>query len=220
MRSHPPRDSVIVAKVGGSLFTLPDLSRRLGGFIELFEQYRLVLVPGGGMFAEAVRTVDKIHGLSAKASHELAIQAMSMSCQLLEQLIENSVIVHAVEDLDAAWKEQKVPIYDPRRSFCKQSELPASWDVTSDSIAASLAIHLGDSSLILLKSTDLPDDDPSIEQISAGGLVDAYFPKLAESLASIGWCNLRNQYNPRCRWIRKDELLLESRFKESDEIDL
>ncbi|MEW4489651.1 uridylate kinase [Thalassoglobus sp. JC818] len=193
MTSHPTRGSIIVMKIGGSLFTLPDLSRRLRELVEQFEQHRVVLVPGGGVFADAVRSLDRIHELSPQTSHELAIRAMSMSCQLLEQLIENSTIVHALSDFDSAWKQGHTVIYDPASDYGQHADLPASWDVTSDSIAASLAIQLGDSSLILVKSIDLPEVCPSIEQISADGLVDVYFYELAKSLTNIGWCNLRNQ---------------------------
>jgi hypothetical protein len=69
--------------------------------------------------------------------------------------------------------------------------LPRDWRVTSDSIAARLALAIGAHDLVLLKSTGLP---PGATKSSAAamGLVDEYFPVAAQSLGAVRWVNLRD----------------------------
>ncbi|MDX1962327.1 MAG: hypothetical protein SFX18_04195 [Pirellulales bacterium] len=71
--------------------------------------------------------------------------------------------------------------------------LPATWDVTSDSIAAWAARELAAEELVLLKSC-LPDVDIATENvyplIAESGYVDRYFPVLAKNLPSVRFVDL------------------------------
>ena len=58
--------------------------------------------------------------------------------------------------------------------------LPYSWDVTSDSIAAWVAIKLRATQLVLLKSCGIPR--VSVTELAGLGIVDAYLPTLNPSL--------------------------------------
>jgi aspartokinase-like uncharacterized kinase len=73
--------------------------------------------------------------------------------------------------------------------------LPSSWDVTSDSIAARLAIVTGADELVLLKSVPPPDSDlqppSSLRQLAASGYVDRFFPELAAQVPRIRLVDLR-----------------------------
>jgi aspartokinase-like uncharacterized kinase len=69
--------------------------------------------------------------------------------------------------------------------------LPPTWDVTSDSLAASLAIRWSADELWLVKSADLPPEITAAEA-SRRELVDRYFPQLAPQVRRIQWCNLRD----------------------------
>ena len=57
-----------------------------------------------------------------------------------------------------------------------QSQLPCTWDVTSDSIAAWVAIQLRASQLILLKSCSVPV--ATVSELARQGIVDSYLPTL------------------------------------------
>jgi hypothetical protein len=63
--------------------------------------------------------------------------------------------------------------------------------VTSDSIAARVAEIGGASRLILLKSTDLPDET-NWHEAARGGFVDAMFPKIVQrSGLMVSWIHFR-----------------------------
>ena len=68
--------------------------------------------------------------------------------------------------------------------------MPASWDVTSDSIAARIAAGLHASRLVLLKSASLP---PGADRAEAArlGLVDPVFPSVARELKIVEYVCLR-----------------------------
>jgi aspartokinase-like uncharacterized kinase len=69
-------------------------------------------------------------------------------------------------------------------------KLPASWDVTSDSIACRAAIALGAPELVLLKSIDRPGN-VNLAQLSREGLVDAFLPRCASELSAVTLINFR-----------------------------
>jgi aspartokinase-like uncharacterized kinase len=60
--------------------------------------------------------------------------------------------------------------------------LPHTWRVTTDSIAARVAVVYGAERLILLKSVDIPPETPW-ETAVTNGWVDAHFPQIARTLA-------------------------------------
>jgi aspartokinase-like uncharacterized kinase len=148
---------MIVVKVGGSLYDHPRLGPGLRAFLQALPEYALI-VPGGGPFANVVRKMDSVHGLSARASHQLALQAMNFASRFLRELGIPNEMLDAAECLDG---------------------LPHSWDVTSDSIAAWAAITRKASRLVLLKSVDLPRDG-NWREAADRGWVDPHFPALVE----------------------------------------
>ncbi|HEY2910916.1 MAG TPA: hypothetical protein VGI99_11760 [Gemmataceae bacterium] len=148
---------MIVVKVGGSLYDHPRLGPGLRAFLQALPEYALI-VPGGGPFANVVRKFDGLHGLGARASHELALHAMNLAGRFLRELGVPNEMLDAAECLDG---------------------LPHSWDVTSDSIAAWAAISHKASRLVLLKSVDMPRDG-SWRAAAECGWVDPHFPALVE----------------------------------------
>jgi hypothetical protein len=83
--------------------------------------------------------------------------------------------------------------------------LPASWDVTSDSIAARLASLLGADELTLLKSA-LPAETKSWSEAAQGGYVDQFFPQAAAGLPRIRVVNLRDEAFAEMVWRQGDDM--------------
>ena len=149
---------MIVVKVGGSLYDHPRLGPGLRAYLDSLGE-PVVLVPGGGAFADAVRNLDAVHHLSEEYSHWLALYAMNLAGNFLKSLGISATILNAVEF---------------------ESELPHSWNVTSDSIAARAAIGHRASRLTLLKSIDIPLGT-SWADAAERGWVDRHFPTLVET---------------------------------------
>lgn len=189
-----PDAPLIVIKVGGSLLTLPDLAARLERLLECRPNIRPVFVAGGGPAADAVRTWDAACSLGETVSHELAMESLNLTAKLLAHLLPGGCAIESRRQAESCWELRQRPIL--RLSAWMQERdadaesLPQTWEVTSDSLAAWLAIRWQVEELWLLKSTDLPPKT-TVETASQQGLVDPFFPHLAGNVQTIRWCNLR-----------------------------
>jgi aspartokinase-like uncharacterized kinase len=188
----------LVCKVGGSLYDWPDLAPRLRGWLEapVRQQTPLILVPGGGATAEAVRQLDRDHGLGEEAAHWLALRALALNAHFLAALLPGATEA-GLEDCAGLWRRGMLPILDGY-AFAREDEgrpgrLPHTWAVTSDSLAVRVADVAGAGELVLLKSVTIP---AGLDWAEAGrrGFVDEYF---AEALArrttafAVGAVNFR-----------------------------
>ena len=145
----------IVVKIGGSLAMQPDrlkdLCAKLG---DASKRLKLIVVPGGGEFADIVRIYDKKFDLPRQISHRMAILAMDQYGLLLSTLIPRSVVVNKFEDLLEDITLHRSVVFLPSDFlFCDKS-LNNSWDVTSDSIAVYTAQKLGISKTVLITDVD------------------------------------------------------------------
>jgi aspartokinase-like uncharacterized kinase len=164
-----------VVKIGGGVQALKPLCATLG---ELVERHRLRIVPGGGAFADAVRAADRRFGLTDAAAHRMAILGMEQFGLLLRDLLPDSA-------RDAVVMPASLPL----------DELPESWDVTSDSIAAWFAGHAGADRLVLVKQTGgLFADGALLTHLTVAELaalrpggVDEYLPVALERAPFETW---------------------------------
>jgi 5-(aminomethyl)-3-furanmethanol phosphate kinase len=174
-----------VMKVGGSLSRRPKTLRRLMEALGVLALTRtLVVVPGGGRFADQVRSADRSLGLSDSAAHWMAILAMDQYAHLLADLAAEAALVRGRGEIGAG----RVNVLAPAAWLRRADPLPHSWQVTSDSIAAWVARRLDAKGLILLKDVDgLFDRDPRgggqarlrcrVARGRLQGVVDGYFSR-------------------------------------------
>jgi aspartokinase-like uncharacterized kinase len=184
-----------VIKIGGSLAEDPERLRALCAKLSDFaKKYAIVVVPGGGRFADVVRDFDKRFTLSSVVSHRMAILGMNQFGLLLSQIIPNSCATYLLSDAKQLSEIRVVPIFLPSRLMFKEDPLENSWNVTSDSIAAYVASRLHAAKVLLVTDVDgIFTEDPRkhadavlIERLSAEDLlklnrrtsVDRYLPKL------------------------------------------
>jgi hypothetical protein len=186
-------DSVL--KIGGSLSRgsgLPALCREISA---LAKRHSILVVPGGGDFAEQVRKSDRRFHLDPTASHRMALLATDQYGYLLNQLIVGSFLT---PDLDLACKSAesgRAAVFLPSAIVIKENPLPNSWQVTSDTIAAWIAHRAQSRRLILLKSVDgLRTSGGSLireitaEQLSEyTGTVDEYLANWLPSVPLEAW---------------------------------
>ena len=198
-----PRPTVY--KIGGSLLRLPDLFQRLRGL--LGQAAYPVVFPGGGAAADAVRDWHDRFSLDEPAAHALAMQSLSLTARLLEQLLPEARLCIRPADVNAAWEDDDIPVIDPSPWFAQSPGwftepaklatglLPKSWNVTSDTLAACAAVDLSAQELILVKSV-APPPDGSLSTAADSGLVDLFCPQVADQLPVVRWVNLSDPERP------------------------
>jgi aspartokinase-like uncharacterized kinase len=167
--TRPGRRGVVdtVVKVGGAVLHVPAALDRLAATLDTMEPLpRMLIVPGGGPFADAVRAVGARAALPDDAAHWMAILGMDQYAHLLAARVRRARLAEREVDVRRALGERRLPVLAPYRWLRHADPLPHSWDVTSDSIAAWLAGALGARRLVLVKPAAMPLTDA----------VDRHFP--------------------------------------------
>jgi 5-(aminomethyl)-3-furanmethanol phosphate kinase len=155
-----------VVKVGGGLLAKAGAFELVIEALSAFRRgRRLVVVPGGGPFADAVRQMFKRVKIGDDAAHWMAILGMDQFGLALEARIPEATLVDTPALLAAALEAGRLPVLAPYRWLRAADPLPHSWEVTSDSIAAWFAGALGARRVVLIKPADR----------SQRNLVDPYF---------------------------------------------
>ena len=156
----------LVVKIGGGLLAQAGrLDDVLAEIALVSKGVPLLVVPGGGPFADAVRDVDKRLQLSDDAAHWMAVLAMDQYAQLIASRLAGGVLVTEPPEIAAVLDGGSIPVLAPYRWLHRADPLPHSWEVTSDSIAAWVAGQVGARRLVLVKPA----------QAAGGNLLDAYF---------------------------------------------
>lgn len=180
-------------KVGGSLYHQPELRAVAAAWAKLAKVYRLLLLPGGGPFADQVRAAAARFHLSDSAAHWMAILAMDQYAYLLADLTPQATLVRDLAAAAATCAAGGLAILAPSALLLQSDPLPHSWHTTSDSIAAWLAQYSRIRLLILLKSVaGVYESDPQshapvlLRQVSRQTLanhdsVDRYFAQILSS---------------------------------------
>jgi 5-(aminomethyl)-3-furanmethanol phosphate kinase len=186
----------LVVKIGGGLLRdegLDGLRRGCAEAIELARGRPVLVVPGGGPFADAVRAVDAQVRLADDVAHALALRAMDQLGALLAPLLPGA------EVLDRLVAPARLGLLVAAPAFDARAGVPQSWDVTSDSLAVLAAGAIKAHEAILLKPVAgvlprWPSGEQSLDTLTAGELealqqtgggrvVDAY---LAEAVRRTG----------------------------------
>ena len=184
------RPAPLVVKVGGGLLRdqgLEGLRRACAETTEIAASRPVLVVPGGGPFADAVRAVDAQVGLDDATAHGLALRAMDQLGVLLRPLLPGAELLADLVVPRSLGLLQVAP------AFAGRPDVPESWSVTSDSLAVLAAGAIAADEAILLKSVDgvlaqWPSDGPALLGLTAGELhalqargdaraVDVYLPE-------------------------------------------
>ena len=168
---------MIVVKIGGSLYESEALPRWLTMLAGLSTD--IVIVAGGGPFADQVRAASKRWPLSEVAAHDMAILAMQQFAFLMQDLEPRLRISNDVR------QGQGARLWAPSQLLLEEAQfdddcLERSWQTTSDTIAAWLAREIGATRLCLIKSKKLEDN--SITNWEKTDLVDNNFSKTVATL--------------------------------------
>lgn len=170
-----------VVKLGGSLLGTEELKDWLS-LLARQSDGRIVIVPGGGVYADAVRDHQQAGGYADAAAHQMALLAMEQYGLVLQSL--QPALVTAASELEIAersWQHRAI-VWMPRHMVLADEAIPMSWDVTSDSLAAWLAGKIGADRLVLVKHHDVAEQPVPVERLMKEGILDAAFAKFAANL--------------------------------------
>jgi 5-(aminomethyl)-3-furanmethanol phosphate kinase len=162
VKAQPPSgDGMSIIKVGGALAAIPRaLDRVCAELTRASQDHRLLIVPGGGPFADAVREFERRVGVSSEAAHWMAILAMDQYAHVLAGRIVGAVLVEEPGVVAETVAPGQAAVLAPSRWMRSADVLPHTWEATSDSIAAFVAGALDAARLILIKPTTAATVDP------------------------------------------------------------
>jgi aspartokinase-like uncharacterized kinase len=165
---------MIVIKLGGSLTGSDALLKCLESIEQNYQPGEVVIVPGGGAFADQVRLAQHHWQFDDKTAHNMAILAMQQMALLFKGLKSHFEIAGSVTDIHKQLHQQKIVIWSPDIIDLDNAGIQATWDITSDSLAAWLAGILSARKLILVKSTTI-DAGLSLQELVEQNIVDKAF---------------------------------------------
>ncbi|VAX24541.1 hypothetical protein MNBD_NITROSPINAE02-1988 [hydrothermal vent metagenome] len=147
-------------KIGGSLGS--DDGQEQGAWLKALigviegraDNFKFVIVPGGGSFADFVRYESDRKNVSAATAHIQATLGVSQYGYRLLDLMKCGAPAHNKADVERIWSENRIPVFIPYPFIVNDKCVPASWNATSDTFAARICQRLGIKKLALLKSVD------------------------------------------------------------------
>lgn len=175
--------SITVVKVGGSL-SETDAIRPVMRLLALRARSEpIVVVPGGGGFADAVRAAQRRHGFADGAAHHMALLAMLAHGRMLVDLEPAFGLAETLDACRDLLAQGRGAVCVPVHELLADPDVPAAWDVTSDSVSAWLAARLPAHRLLLVKSAAVPPEHArDAEALMHLGIVDQRFPRMAATL--------------------------------------
>lgn len=165
----------LVLKVGGSLAR----TAQHRSVLSLVEQSTrpIVVVPGGGASADAVRCQQRYQGFNDERAHFLALEAMDVTGQAFVASSDRLIKATDADEMNAGLRQNRVPVWSPGKLLAEEQTLPRNWRVTSDALAAWLAEFLGAERCVLVKSCETVDGK-CLTSLARDGITDPVFPEI------------------------------------------
>ena len=165
---------MIVVKLGGSLSHSDALINCLNSVEKNYRGRAVVIVPGGGAFADQVRSAQQRWRFDDTTAHRMAILAIQQMALLFNGIKPDFTVAGSVAEIRRQLPRQQPVIWSPDITELDQAAIPASWDISSDSLAAWLAKTLVATELIVVKSAAI-DARLSLAQLAQKGIIDSGF---------------------------------------------
>jgi 5-(aminomethyl)-3-furanmethanol phosphate kinase len=178
------RARLAIVKLGGSHANGPHIKDWLAAIAA--EAGAIVIVPGGGPFANAVRSAQASMGYDDSAAHAMALMAMAQFGRALQSLNPALRMTASRSAISRALRDGKVPVWSPE-PMARAAALPETWALTSDSLAAWLAGALGAGRLVLVKHGRFEAATVNVHDLVARGVVDSLFPRYLKESGARAW---------------------------------
>lgn len=172
-----------VVKLGGSVARDAEL---LPLWLELLAEHgggRVIVVPGGGVFADEVRAAQRQWRFDDRVAHNMAVLAMAQTAMLMQGL--NPALQPALNEqqIRQTLRRLRPALWVPLELLRQTPDELTNWDVTADSLAVWLAKRLNAERLIVVKSCEVPEgsdeDGHDWPALAEAGIVDRSFAGFA-----------------------------------------
>ncbi len=168
-----------VVKLGGSLCNDARLATWLDMLVDCGKG-QVVIVPGGGPYADAIRIQQQRWQFSDEIAHRMALLAMDQFALQLKGMNPLLVVAPTHAAIASAWSNNQVALWLPSAMVSSAAEIAATWDTTSDSLAAWLARTLQAGRLVLVKSCMIPLH-ATIDELVRSEIIDREFTNMTRA---------------------------------------
>lgn len=170
-----------VVKLGGSLGRDPLLPRWLELLAELGGG-RVIVVPGGGAFADQAREAQAWWQVDDLAAHNMAVLGMAQMASLMHALCPALPLAQGEPALRAVLQRGQPALWLPIDLLRSRPDELTNWGVTSDSLALWLAQRLHAERVVIVKACNI-DRRRSFAELGEAGVLDAAFAERARDAA-------------------------------------
>mgnify|MGYP001168134924 CR=1 FL=1 len=157
-----------IIKLGGSWISNPDLKKLLF-LLRKHSNQNIVIVVGGGIFADAVRYSQKYLQFDDLFANNSAIQATENFAKALHEVYPFLKITSKFSELD----DNSLKIWLPFKHLNKNNKFIKNWESTSDSIACWLATKINCKKILFIKSINyLNKNNYNLNTLQKKGILD------------------------------------------------
>ncbi|HYI72885.1 MAG TPA: uridylate kinase, partial [Skermanella sp.] len=164
-----------------------------------------VIVPTGGPFAETVHEAEDMWRLSPAIVRRMVLLGMDSHALLLHGIRSD---IATAPDFGAIWANAaagRASVWMPGALERERPDLVDDWDMSSDSLAAWLAVELRAERLILVKSGACPCHAVDTLGMVRDGLLGPDFPGWRRRFRGKVWCVGRDQVEGLAAALDRDE---------------
>ena len=192
---NPPENAIAaragacVIQIGGNLADWVAMADWLTLAGRLAAKAPTVIVPTGGPFAETVREAEDMWRLSPTIVRRMMLLGMDNHALLLHGIRPD--IVATAADFAAVWTNaaaDQASVWMPGGLARERADLVNDWDMSSDSLAAWLAVELGAERLILVNAGACPCHAVDTLGMIRDGLLGPDFPGWRRQFRGKVWC--------------------------------
>lgn len=171
----------LVVKLGGSLAEAGTIEHWLK--LVAVARRPIVIVPGGGPFADAVRAFQDDTAIDDGTAHQMALLGMNQMGLAVASLAQRFKTAETLTEIRDVIRARRIPVWLPVKLARTDKTIPADWSVTSDGLAARLAERLG-GEVVLVKSCRIRQGF-SLEGLICAGIADPTFAAVVERAALV-----------------------------------
>ncbi len=176
---------MICLKIGGS--TLKDHTIEKCLDLITYAEKKILIIPGGGEYANLVRKEQKRLGFDDLTAHNLCILSMIKVSRIIKSLMKIDVeLIKNIKKFSSS-TNKSIGIWLPEKEIAESINRHTNWENTSDSLALMVSKKINAEALIIIKSCVVPErirhnnffalNKVEIEWLSDNNILDKAFPK-------------------------------------------